>query len=122
MEVVLEEDDSNNSELLWLMTAAICDEEVAIGGFKNGRGQDVDGDLKDILQRPERKRNLGGGMVFGGKCESWMYFAAACAHTWSGDVKTLASVPNRASNKHGKTKYRFPRDSRPKQLCDFLIK
>ncbi|KOM30191.1 hypothetical protein LR48_Vigan1020s000100 [Vigna angularis] len=41
MEVVLEEDDSNNDELLWLLTAVICNEEVAIrGGLSLGSGVD----------------------------------------------------------------------------------
>ncbi|KOM47926.1 hypothetical protein LR48_Vigan07g163000 [Vigna angularis] len=37
----------------WLLTMTTCDEEVAIEGFKNGRGRDVNGSLKEIRQGEE---------------------------------------------------------------------
>jgi len=38
-----------------------------------------------------------------GRHQDWV-----CYFKWSINVKTLASVPSRASNKNGKFRYRFP--------------
>jgi len=43
------------------------------------------------------------GHFIRGRHEDWV-----CYFKWSVSVKTLASVPSRASNKNGKSKYHFP--------------